>query len=222
MTNRRPGDIITPSLVRLQAEQQMASTRQINSVKAQECEISKYYKALPPFPNTIIPHRYILRNPREYQVHLESISDFLSCGEGVWWQDIVSGVEILDGPREPNFRPEGPPLHHFRSSNLKLEEQQLKQCWLKCLANETKIPHRVIRLYDDNGDCIQMIYTNFCMRMVIKVIMKRVMLLMKRIMKMRVTTKLIKKKKSMILKGWLKMYSCLTVKMKPFLSMTKN
>ena len=161
MTNRRPGDIITPSLVRLQAKKQMASTRQINSVKAQESEISKYYKALPLFPNTIIPHRYILRNPKQYQVHLESISDFLSCGEGVWWQHIVSGVEFLDGPQEPNFRPQGPPLHHFRSSDLKLEEQQLKQCWLKCLADETKIPHRVIRLYDDSGDCIHMIYTNF-------------------------------------------------------------
>lgn len=161
LTNRRPGDIITPSLVRLQAEQQMASTRQFNSVKAQESEISKYYKALPLFPNTIIPHRYILRNPKEYQVHLESISDFLCCGEGVWWQHIVSGVEFLDGPQEPNFKPQGPPLHHFRSSNLKLEEQQLKQCWQKCLADETKIPHRVIRLYDDSGNCIQMIYTNF-------------------------------------------------------------
>ena len=132
-------------------------------------------------------------------MHLESISDFLSCGEGVWWQHIVSGVEFLDGPQEPNFRPQGPPLHHFRSSNLKLEEQQLKQCWLKCLADETKIPHRVIRLYDDSGDCIHMIY---CIHM-----MKRVMLLMKETMKMRVTMKLTKNNKSMILKDRLKVYS---------------
>ena len=85
LTNRRPGDIITPSLVRLQAEQHMAETRQGNAVKAQESQISKYYKVLPPFPNTIIPHRYIMRNPREYQAHLQCISDFLVCGEGVWW-----------------------------------------------------------------------------------------------------------------------------------------
>ena len=162
LTNRRPGDIITPSLVRLQAEHQMTRTRQVNAVRAQESEISKYFKALPPFPNTIIPHRYIVRNPREYQVHLESISDFLCCGEGVWWKHVVSGVEFLDGPQEPNFRPEGPSLHHFRSSNLKLEEQHLKQCWDMCLADETiKIPHRVIRRYGDNGDCIQVIHTNF-------------------------------------------------------------
>jgi len=39
LTNRRPGDVITPSLVRLQAEQQMAETRQGNA--AQELQISK-------------------------------------------------------------------------------------------------------------------------------------------------------------------------------------
>ena len=162
LTNRRPGDIITPSLVRLQAEQRMAETRQGNAVKAQESQISKYYKALPPFPNTIIPHRYIVRNSKEYQAHLQSISDFLVCGEGVWWQHVISGVEFLDGPEEPNFRPQGPSLHHFRSSNLKLEEQHLKQCWEMCLADEViTIPHRVIRLYADNGDCIQVIHTNF-------------------------------------------------------------
>ena len=70
-------------------------------------------------------------------------------------------MEFLDGPQEPNFRPKGPPLHHFRPNNVKLEEQHLKQCWLKGLADETKIQHRVIRPYDDNGNCIQMIYTNF-------------------------------------------------------------
>ena len=69
---------MTPSLVRLQAEQQMAKARQAKTVKNQESQISKYYKALPPFPNTIIPHRYIERYPREiYQVHHQGISDFL-------------------------------------------------------------------------------------------------------------------------------------------------
>ena len=162
LTNRRPGDVITPSLVRLQTEQQMAETRRGNAVKAQESQISKYYKALPPFPNTIIPNRYIVRNPKEYQAHLQSISDFLICGEGVWWQQIASGVEFRDGPDELNFRPEGPSLHHFRSSSLALEEEHLNQCWKICLADEAiRIPHRVIRLYGDNGDCIQVIHTDF-------------------------------------------------------------
>ena len=118
LTNRRPSDIITPSLVRLEAEQQMAKARQANAVKSQESQISKYYKALPPFPNTIIPHRYIVRYPREYQAHLQGISDFLLCGEGVWWKHVVAGVEFLDGMDQLSFRPQGPSLHHFRSSTL--------------------------------------------------------------------------------------------------------
>ena len=71
-------------------------------------------------------------------------------------------MEFLDCPDEPNFRPQGPSLHHFRSSNLKLEEEHLKQCWEMCLADdEITIPHRVIRLYGANGDCVQVIHTDF-------------------------------------------------------------
>ena len=154
-------NVITTSLVRLQPEQQMAKARQANALKSQESQISKYYKALLPFPNTIIPHRYIVRYPREYQGHLQGISDFLLCGEGDWWKHVVAGVEFLDGMDHLSFRPQGPSLHHFRSSNLKLEEQHLKQCWDVCLADDAiKIPHRVIRLCADNGDCNQVINTN--------------------------------------------------------------
>ena len=96
LTNRRPGDIITPSLIRLQAEQKMAeSKRSSNPVKMQESQISKYYSTLPPFPNTIIPNRYIIKHPKEYQAHLQSISDFIACGEGVWWKQILSGGTSL-------------------------------------------------------------------------------------------------------------------------------
>ena len=162
LTNRRPGDIITPTLVRLQAEQNMAGPRQGNAVKAQESQISKYYKAQPPFSNTVIPHRYILRNSREYQAHLESISDFLVCGEGVWWKHTLEGVEFLDGPDEQNTRPCGPVLHHFRSSNMKLEDNHLQNCWKKCLdEGEIKIPHRLIRVFGNDGQCSKVIHTNF-------------------------------------------------------------
>ena len=162
LTSRRPGDIITPSLIRLQAEQKLAESKQGNAVKVQESQISKYYSTLPPLPNTTIPNCYIIKNPKEYQAHLQAISDFIACGEGVWWCQILSGVEFFDGPDEPSTRPQGPTLHHFRSSSLALEEQHLKQCWEICLADEViTIPHRVIRLYEDNGDCIQVIHTDF-------------------------------------------------------------
>ena len=126
LTNRRPGNIITPSLVRLQAEQKLAVP---SPVKMQESQISKYHSTLTPFPNTIIPNRYIIRNLREYQAHLESISDFIACGEGERWHQVLSGVDFYDGPDEANNRPQEPTLHHFSSSTLQLEEQHLKENW---------------------------------------------------------------------------------------------
>ena len=165
LTSRRPGDIITPSLICLQAEQKLAESKQGNAVKVQESQISKYYNTLPPLSNTIVPNRYIIKNPKEYQAHLQTISDFIACGEGVWWHQILSGVEFFDGPDEPNMRPQGPKLHHFRSSDLKKEEQHLHQCWERCLNDDTVvIPHRIIRLYDQKGDCTRTIHTNFLHR----------------------------------------------------------
>ena len=163
LTNRRPGNIITPSLVRLQAEQKLAESRSATSpVKMQESQISKYHSTLTPFPNTVIPNRYIIRNLKEYQAHLESISDFIACGEGEWWHQVLSGVEFYDGPDEANNRPQGPTLHHFRSSTLQLEEQHLKENWERCLSDDNiTIPHRIIRIYNQRGDCTRVMHTNF-------------------------------------------------------------
>jgi len=167
LTNRRPGDIITPSLIRLQAEQKLAESKHgtRNPVKLQESQISKYYSTLPPHPSSVIPNRYIIKHPKVYQVHLQSISDFISCGEGVWWHQILSGVEFFDGPSDANSKPQGPAIHHFRSSSLQLEEEYLHQCWERCLNEDTiTIPHRVIRIYNQGGDCIRVITTNFLNR----------------------------------------------------------
>ena len=89
LTSRRPGDIITPSLIRLQAEQKLVESKQGNAVKVQESQISKYYSTLPPLPNTTVPNRYTINNPNEFQAHLQAIGDFISCGEGVWWRQIL-------------------------------------------------------------------------------------------------------------------------------------
>ena len=88
LMNRRPGDVMTSSLVRLQPEQEMSETRRGNAVKAQESQISKYY------PNTIISNRYIVRNPKEYQAHLQSISDFLIAGKNTQLPHIYFLCEI--------------------------------------------------------------------------------------------------------------------------------
>ena len=53
----------------------------------------------------------------------------------------------------------------FFGSNLKLEEQHLSDYWERCLSDDTiTIPHRVIRTYNQQGDCTRVIQTNFLYR----------------------------------------------------------
>ena len=160
-TSRRPGQIIPPCMVRLQAEQSF----QRSCIEIQESEISKFAAALPSFPNTIISHHIITKHPRDYQAHLERISDFLLCGEGCWWRHDIRGVEFFDSPKEPEVKPEGPALHHFRSTTLKDEYLYLRQCWNTCADSLKRgsmaIPHTHIKLYDCEGEYVETIHTNF-------------------------------------------------------------
>ena len=104
LTSRRPGDIITPSLIRLQAEQKLAESKQGNAVKVQESQISKYYSTLPPFPNTTVPNRYIINNAKSTKpIYKPSVTSLpvakvsggvRSCLEWNSWMALMS--QILD------------------------------------------------------------------------------------------------------------------------------
>ena len=159
-SSRRPGEIITPGIIRMQAEVKSEENKSRDAEKERESRLAKLACCLPPAKNTIIPHRVILKYPCEYQAHLERISDFLLCGEGVWWRHNLSGVEFLDGPQERQAN-NGPPLHHFRSHTLQSEEQHLRKCWKECLTQEIAIPHHAIRIYDEDGDLLSVRHTNF-------------------------------------------------------------
>ena len=51
---------------------------------------------------------------------------------------------------------------HFRSSTLQLDEQHLKENWERCLSDDNvTIPHRIVRIYNQRGDCTRVMHTNF-------------------------------------------------------------
>ena len=77
-------------------------------------------------------------------------SDFLLCGPGVWWKD--NGNKILDGPEEDDFKAQGPSLQHFRSSNMKMIETSLADCWKRCIQSKVSMPITTLRIYDSSGD----------------------------------------------------------------------
>ena len=81
---------------------------------------------------------------------MERIADFLRPGEGIWWEtDKVTGsVTFYDGDNSPNTRPEGPPLHHFRSWTIEEEVTYIKQCWDKCVNSDLRLPIKQIKLFD--------------------------------------------------------------------------
>ena len=123
--------------------------------------MSKLSGILPKFTNSIVPNGWLMKYPAEYQCHLERISDFLLPGEGVWWRRDLRGVEFFDGQDEVDYRPEGPFLHHFRFSNMKIEQDYLAESWRKCLSDETIIPHIVLTCRDEANNEDKEINTGF-------------------------------------------------------------
>ena len=144
--NRKIEDLARNAVLHMQAKK----STQGNAVMKQEKEISNIGRALPKLGNTILPRDLIHTHAGHWEAHLKSIADFLLPGEGVWWK-VTDGecIEFFDGPDEPDFREQGPPLHHFRSSNIKKEHSYLKSCWDQCLADEIQIP--ATKLKDNYG-----------------------------------------------------------------------
>lgn len=136
-----------------------------SAIQEQESRLGKLSKCLPKPENSIIPHRIILKYQSAYQAHLERISDFLLCGEGVWWRHVAKGVEFFDVTSPCETRREVhtlPPLHHFRSHTLKSESKYLQENWKKCVSSaHIQIPHHAIRVFDERGELDHIIHTGF-------------------------------------------------------------
>ena len=147
----KPGHIIPNSILRLQAEQQFKSERE-DSFMAQQSKISKYAKLLPESRNTEIYGS--LLSSELYQAHLERVSDYLVVGEGVWWHRDVDSHAIVfhDSDNEPDWREEGPPIQHFRSTTFSEVNGMVRDVWNKCLTSDTVLPLERLKVFDQAGE----------------------------------------------------------------------
>ena len=136
----------------------MQAEKDLNSLQpsisdTQEAHVTKLASSLPKFGNTVIPNQMLTRNPRVWQAHLERISDFLLAGGGIWWRKCNNGdIEFFYAKGNPEAVPEGPKLHHFRSSNFKAEENYLRDCWKMCLERKVAMPIDVGQIQIENAE----------------------------------------------------------------------
>lgn len=146
-TSNYSNDQVIPNImVRLQAEKQMTKR---DDASKQDAHISTLSKALSPLRNTRIRISMIKKFEREWQAHLQEISDFLLEGEGVWWRKENDAVEFQD---ISGFPPGGSgPQVHFRSRHLKDEKAYLQQCWGKCVEQNTTVPTHIVRVDQPDG-----------------------------------------------------------------------
>ena len=150
-SNGHPEHIIPNSIIRVQAERSFRSKK--SALTDQQSKIGQFAKNLPNFPDTSIPNE--LLDSEIYQALLERISDFLLCGRGVWWHADEESKEIIfhDSKEQPEFRDDGPPIHHFRSSSFQSEREYLKEKWVECLTQaDFHLPIRKVKVYDPDGN----------------------------------------------------------------------
>ena len=112
-SNYHPGKIIPNLLVCMQAREELQEEEQDDKPGSIQKEISKLAQSLPPPTNTRIPQALIKQHSREWQAHLQQISDYLLEGREVWWSLKEGNVVSHDIARNPSLHISGPRLHHF-------------------------------------------------------------------------------------------------------------
>ena len=160
-SSQHPSHIIGNIIIRLQAEH--AFKEQFSTSRAdQDSCVKKLAKSLPDFPDTLFQPFVLQKYKKQWQAHLEKISDFLLPGEGIWWEHDGENVIFHDSKQHQKTSPHGPVLHHFRTSSLKGEECYLNQCWLECVERGISLPTHWLYLQDqENPDLVRRVATDF-------------------------------------------------------------
>ena len=144
----------------MQAEMKTGNGERENSSYAKkESDISKFNKVTPRPGNSIFQAQMLSKG--YYQPHLERISDYIAVGPGIWWHkdEAIGNIVFQDGPDEPETRPEGSLLYHFRNTSIEWLHQHLCEKWQECVSNGTGLIASIrLTVYDEDGN-LKPIYT---------------------------------------------------------------
>ena len=158
-SNFHPDHVILNAIIRLQVKEDFNAAYKYNS----ESMVSKFSKSLPKKIRSTIPYWIIEKFPREWQAHLETISDYI-LEKGLWWEETPAGIVFNDVSKN-NATNLVPP--HYRTWSLKAERRNLESCWEKCLQNYSVIPATIVytdsnRLSLNNLSYVQKHSEQFC------------------------------------------------------------
>ena len=156
-TNRKPNNVIPEILLRLQMRQKEGTL--IDSVSAKQSKVSAAAKDLPKYRGTMISKEFLSSRASSWQAHLERLSTFLVLEPGVWWKEDGISYVFYDGDDDPNFRDNGPKLHHFRNTSLTELQEEKQEPWREILHKGITIPAQKVTVYDDHGDPVDYWYS---------------------------------------------------------------
>ena len=149
-TNRKPENVLPKILICMQARQNTGDCQR--SIYQQDSMVSKAASKLNPMPGTFISDTFISSRLSSWQAHLMRISSYLKHGEGIWGKREEGGFRFLDGFRDPDAQPVGPPLDHFRNTTLPDVYHKRSADWYAILHTKVAQPSPSIRLYDSDGN----------------------------------------------------------------------
>ncbi len=150
-TNRKPDNVITEVLVRIQAKNISGNLSSV--YKSAKSRVDTHASKSCPFQGTKIGTEFVASRPHSWQAHLKRISRFLLNGK-VWWDSIDDEFVFFDGDEHENVRPEGPILYHFRSSSLHEIEMVSEETWKVIVENKIELPCLSLRIFDDDGNLL--------------------------------------------------------------------
>ena len=90
---------------------------------------------------------------RLFQSYLETIGDYMVCGEGIWWYIDACKNEFIfyDSCKDKETHNAGPELHDFSKSTLGDVLDHVKSSWQKCIDQQATLPLKNVAIYNSQG-----------------------------------------------------------------------
>lgn len=146
-SNFHPENVVSNAVIRSQVRKKFHKPKK----KTESYIHNLYLQIKNQHKNTIIPFKWLIEWPHEYQTLLQQQADFI-LEQNIWWNEVAEGIEFNDISNSSCTDQSKLKAHHFYSYTVKDEEKYLNLCWEKCLHVNNIIPAYKIYRYNKDGD----------------------------------------------------------------------